>query len=230
MRGQHINYDSFNLVELIDELKTRITPPFRVDDTLHGAMIVGRDYHGTCKEIRKWLEKDDREVVDNNRNVKRDDICIISIDLEKVIINKQVLCGRDYGIKLRNIFDLDRIDKIVENQHNLKVIVMIPDTVHIIDSLFFRGMFKKSIERLGKDRFKKAYNFICNPIMDITIENGINSILTELRLNKRKCIDDKTNTVLKNMRHLNTEEQEEYNKNIDNLYKETDISIFDIEE
>lgn len=228
MKGQRDNYDSFNLVELIDELKTRIEPPFRVDDTLHDAIIVGRDYHGTCKELRKWLEKDDRKVVDNNKSTK-ENMSIISINLEKVIGSKQVLCGREYGIKVRNIFDLDGIDKIVEAQRNLKVIVMIPDTVHIIDSLFFGGMFKKSIERFGKDGFKKVYNFICNPIMDITIENGIDSILTELRLNKRKYINDKTNTVLKNMRYLNTKEQEEYNKNINKLYEETDISIFDIE-
>lgn len=63
MRGQWADYDSFNLVELIDELKTRIKPPFRVDDTLHGAMIVGKDYSGTCKELRKWLKNDDRKDV-----------------------------------------------------------------------------------------------------------------------------------------------------------------------
>lgn len=61
MRGQWINYDNFNLIDLIDELKTRINEPFRVDDTLHGALIVGRDYYGLCKELRDFLERDDNK-------------------------------------------------------------------------------------------------------------------------------------------------------------------------
>ena len=60
-RGQWINYDSFNLVELIDEVKTRIEEPFRIDDTLHGALIVGKDYYGLKKELKKFLIRDDEE-------------------------------------------------------------------------------------------------------------------------------------------------------------------------
>ena len=60
MRGQWVSYDSFNLIELIDEVKTRIEEPFRVDDTIHGALIVGKDYYGLCKELREFLERDDK--------------------------------------------------------------------------------------------------------------------------------------------------------------------------
>lgn len=60
-RGQWISYDSFNLVDLIDELKTRIKEPFRADDTLHGMMIVGKDYYGVCKELREFLKNDDKK-------------------------------------------------------------------------------------------------------------------------------------------------------------------------
>lgn len=59
MRGQWASYDSFDLVELIDEVKTRIKEPHRPNDTIHGAMIVGKDYYGTCGELRRFLENDD---------------------------------------------------------------------------------------------------------------------------------------------------------------------------
>lgn len=61
MRGQWDNYDSFNLIELIDEIKIRIKEPFRVDDVIHGALIVGKDYDGLCKELRDFLVRDDDE-------------------------------------------------------------------------------------------------------------------------------------------------------------------------
>lgn len=60
MRGQWINYDNFNLIELIDEVKTRVNEPFRVDDILHGALIVGKNYQGMCKKLRRYLELDDK--------------------------------------------------------------------------------------------------------------------------------------------------------------------------
>jgi len=61
MRGQWINYDNFRLVELIDEVKTRITEPHNIEDIVHGALIVGRDYYGLCKELKDYLEKDDKK-------------------------------------------------------------------------------------------------------------------------------------------------------------------------
>jgi len=59
MRGQWIDYTSFNLTDLIDEVKTRVDEPYRADDILHGAMIAGKDYYGTCNEIKKFLIRDD---------------------------------------------------------------------------------------------------------------------------------------------------------------------------
>lgn len=67
MRGQYVkgyDYNDWNLIELIDELKTRIEEPFRPNDTLHGAMIVGKDYYGTCEELRHFLIKDDMKISD----------------------------------------------------------------------------------------------------------------------------------------------------------------------
>jgi len=60
-KGQWTSYDSFNLIELIDELKTRINEPFRVNDTLHGMMIVGKDYYGLIKELQEFLKRDDKK-------------------------------------------------------------------------------------------------------------------------------------------------------------------------
>lgn len=60
MRGQWVNYDSFNLTELIDELKTRIKEPFRVDDTLHGMMINRKDYYELRQMLIDFLIEDDK--------------------------------------------------------------------------------------------------------------------------------------------------------------------------
>lgn len=61
MRGQWTDYDSFNLVDLIEELNSRIEEPHRTDDILHGMMIVGGDYFGLCHEIKTYLIRDDKK-------------------------------------------------------------------------------------------------------------------------------------------------------------------------
>lgn len=68
-RGQWINYDSFNLVELIDELKTRIKEPFRVNATLHGMIIVGKNYDDICKKLREFIKDDDKEWMQENKSI-----------------------------------------------------------------------------------------------------------------------------------------------------------------
>lgn len=61
MRGQWTTYDNFNLLELIDELKTRRLEPIRVDDILHGAIIIGKDYNSIKKELIHFLNEDDKK-------------------------------------------------------------------------------------------------------------------------------------------------------------------------
>jgi len=61
MRNEYVNYADFNMIELIDEVKTRIIPPFRADDILHGCIIVGKNYFDTCDELRNYLECDDKK-------------------------------------------------------------------------------------------------------------------------------------------------------------------------
>lgn len=68
-RGQWISYADFNLVNLIEELKTRFDNEMEVDSTLHGIIIVGKDYYGICKEIRDFLHNDDEKWLKDNKNI-----------------------------------------------------------------------------------------------------------------------------------------------------------------
>lgn len=61
MRGRWVSYDSFNLTELIDELKTRIKEPLRVDDILHGMMIGRKDYFEIRQTLIEFLIEDDKK-------------------------------------------------------------------------------------------------------------------------------------------------------------------------
>lgn len=60
-RGQWSNYDNFDLIELIDEVKTRTNKPFRADDIVHGAMMVSKNYYGLKEELKKFLIGDDEK-------------------------------------------------------------------------------------------------------------------------------------------------------------------------
>ena len=51
-------YNNFDLIDLIDELKTRMDRP-NVESTLHGMIIVGKDYYGLRNELIKYLNEDD---------------------------------------------------------------------------------------------------------------------------------------------------------------------------
>lgn len=68
-RGQWTSYDSFNLMDLIDELKTRVEEPFRADDTLHGMLIVGKDYYQLIQDIKNFLHNDDEKWLHDNKNI-----------------------------------------------------------------------------------------------------------------------------------------------------------------
>lgn len=61
-KGQWVkgSYENFNLIDLIDELKTRMECP-NVESTLHGMIIVGKDYYGLRRELIKYLNEDDEK-------------------------------------------------------------------------------------------------------------------------------------------------------------------------
>ena len=89
--GQWINYDSFNLVELIDEVKTRVEEPFRSDDTIHGAMIVGKDYYGLKEELKKFLIR-----CDNIKNQANDN---------RIKVKEQINAMYEHGYTIEDIAD-----------------------------------------------------------------------------------------------------------------------------
>lgn len=95
MRGQWTSYDNFNLIDLIDEVKTRVNHPSRVDDILHGAMIVGKDYKGTCEELRNFLKDNDL------KDGAKYDIDIIAQNMTRdeflIKVKNEVWCISKYG-------------------------------------------------------------------------------------------------------------------------------------
>lgn len=97
-RGQWVSYDSFNLVDLIDELKTRFDNEMSVDSTLHGIIVVGKDYYGICKEIKDFLHRDDEKWRTENKE-KVDKLLqkINYIELES-INNSYLKLGKKYTI------------------------------------------------------------------------------------------------------------------------------------
>lgn len=70
-RGQWTSYKGFNLVELIDEAKSRIKEPFKVDDTLNGMMIGGKDYYQLIQELQDFLLRDDEKWLQDNKNIAK---------------------------------------------------------------------------------------------------------------------------------------------------------------
>jgi hypothetical protein len=97
-RGQWTSYESFNLIELIKELKTRIEEPFRADDTLHGMMIGGKDYYQLIQDLKDFLHNDDEKWrSENKRKVNKLLKHISYIELES-INNSYLKLGKKYII------------------------------------------------------------------------------------------------------------------------------------
>lgn len=98
------------------------------------------------------------------------------IDLSNYLKNNiQMLVGRELGSSIREILDLDSIDK-----NNEIVIIKIPDNIFCMTSSFFIGLFGPSIIKLDKYRFMYKYKFECNKMIYETIEDGINRSLNKI--------------------------------------------------
>lgn len=78
-----------------------------------------------------------------------------------------ILADRDRGEHARKKEGLDEFDRS-EGQAR----VIIPDAVYSVNSSFFLGLFDKSINHLGPDRFREKYLFE-GPDADRTREEGI---------------------------------------------------------
>lgn len=99
---------------------------------------------------------------------------MITIDLQQYRIpNSKILFGRDFGAKVREKLKLDKIDKTEE-----QVTITIPNDIWALNSSYFIGMFEKSVQCLGEEKFRKKYLFQCsNYYILANIEQGIEDIL-----------------------------------------------------
>ncbi|KYG90888.1 hypothetical protein A0U40_17620 [[Bacillus] sp. KCTC 13219] len=94
----------------------------------------------------------------------------MNINLGNVKKSKsRVFSGREFGKSIRTKYNLDDLDN-TEGQITIKI----PDDTISMNSSFFLGLFDRSIIKLGEDGFREKYKFICSPIIDKSIEDGIN--------------------------------------------------------
>lgn len=67
----------------------------------------------------------------------------------------RVLSGSTHGYMFRQRLQLDRIDRTP----GMVVIIRIPETIYSITDSFVMGLFERSIEYLGGERFRRKYMF-----------------------------------------------------------------------
>ena len=85
-----------------------------------------------------------------------------------------LIAGRQKGASARAKFDLDALDASSD-----RVRVTIPTEVISLNSSFFLGMFGKSIQDLGGEKFLEKYSFECAPILYEDINSGIRQALNK---------------------------------------------------
>lgn len=93
----------------------------------------------------------------------------ITIDFNQ--IEGPVYSGRSRGEKLRELYDLDNVDK----QENI-VEVIIPDSTYAMTNGFFLGFFGSSIINFGKLKFYQHYKFTSSKVLKDAIESYVNII------------------------------------------------------
>ncbi len=99
---------------------------------------------------------------------------MITIDLQQHRMpNSHILCGKTFGVQVREKLKLDEIDKTIQ-----QVVIIIPDDIWSLNSSYFTGVFEKSIYHLGEENFRKKYLFqFSNRYIKENIEQGIADIL-----------------------------------------------------
>ncbi|WOO36006.1 hypothetical protein R2R35_19745 [Anaerocolumna sp. AGMB13020] len=92
----------------------------------------------------------------------------------------KIYSGRDLGIEVRDLIDLDSKDKD-DNKYNM----IFPDDTVSINSSYFGGLFETSIIKLGREKFLEKYNFIyadgkeLKDALQRNIDEGIDDALKE---------------------------------------------------
>lgn len=98
------------------------------------------------------------------------------IDLNEARTDEQaiVFAGRERGRYWRKRFKIDKLDTQPET-----VDVIIPNDVISLNISFFLNLFGESVRLLGRDGFVKHYHFICDPILEPLISQGIDQSLKQ---------------------------------------------------
>ncbi len=105
------------------------------------------------------------------------------INLEKYrSIDKQtkykskVFTGRDRGIDVRNLSNLDELER--SNEH---IIVEVPEDIYSINPSFFEEFFKNVVNKLGREKFMEKFELRSNGDYDFQEElmEAIDRILND---------------------------------------------------
>ena len=93
-----------------------------------------------------------------------------TIDLAEVRTSPEsrVFSGRERGLAARQRFNIPRLDRDAS-----LVKVVIPADTYSMNMSFFLGMFGESVRVLGRDGFRRKYQFESDPVHLESIEEGI---------------------------------------------------------
>lgn len=100
----------------------------------------------------------------------------MEINLREYIGKEQIiLCGREEGYKLREKLNLDILEET-----NYQLVIIIPEYICSMNSSYFIGLFKDSINKMNINGFKNKYTFKCSEYIKDNIKDGLVSLLHEV--------------------------------------------------
>jgi len=85
-----------------------------------------------------------------------------------------VLTGRSKGVVLRGALHIEEFDVSDD-----VAVVVVPEYMTALHRDFFRGVFGKSVQSLGREAFLAKYRFECPPEVLADIGRGIDDVLAD---------------------------------------------------
>lgn len=86
----------------------------------------------------------------------------------------KVFSGRDRGRVVREQINFDSFINSVD-----KVEIIIPSDIYTVNTSFFLGLFGGIIRKLGEEKFREKFVFICDANILDDIEEGIDRAIKE---------------------------------------------------
>jgi hypothetical protein len=93
---------------------------------------------------------------------------------------EKVLAGREEGEKVRRGLVL-----YLKDLTPGKMTIVFPEHTLSVNVSFFLGLFGRSVESIGEEKFRAKYSFQCEPHIMKNIEYGIERAVMEADPNKR---------------------------------------------